>query len=874
MKYLSSVEIREEFLSFFERRDHVRISGSSIIPESDPTLLFINSGMAPLKRYFDGSAVPPHPNLCNIQPCIRTRDIDDVGDRHHLTFFEMLGSWSIGNYFKQHAVELAFELLVDVFGFPEEKLFVTVYAGDEELGLEPDRESAEFWRDVGVPERRILFLGKDNFWGPAGETGPCGPCTEVFFDTGDEFGPAYEPNGVFDDTSRYIEIWNAGVFMQLNKDSAGRFTKLPLKSVDTGSGIERMAMMLQQKSSVYETDLLAEIKAAVDSQTGSKLTEAQRRVITDHTRAATMILGESVSPGNEGRAYIPRRLIRKCIALVERAGISQFDYAGLLDVVIDKFKLQYPQLVANEATLKSAYLREVEDFQKVIGRGLERLQHLYDASEDGGIAGKDAFDLFATYGLPFEISREFISDLGGKIDEEGYETEYERHRDISRSGTAKGEPSLKSAAASVGSLGTEFVGPDTLKAESTVVAILQDGKPVEAAGPGEAVDVVLDRTSAYAEGGGQIGDRGLILAPESNVRIAGFNDTQKAGTAFLHRVSAMDTELSVGMRVLVEVDGERRVPTMANHSSTHLLQAALRAVLGDHVSQKGSHVDNERLRFDFTHPSKVTPEELSRIEQWVNRTIRENQLRETMVTSYDDAIERGAIAFSGDTYGEKVSMVSFGDASVELCGGTHVRATGDIGLFRIVSESSVAKGVRRIIAVTGDAAVAWSQEQTRLLNEIADHFRVPQDQVLDRLRELSNNPKNSKKKQESSTGGALSGAEKSAKTLASGVKYLALRHDAKTEALAPEAERLAKAIDGVVVLSGVAGEKVSLVVAVAKSQGLAVHASKLLNALAGHIGGRGGGSPTLARGGGTMPDGVDALLEAVPATLETESCVA
>jgi alanyl-tRNA synthetase len=861
MKYLSSDEIREEFLRYFEDRGHKRILGSSLLPQNDPTLLFVNSGMAPLKPFFTGARVPESPNLCNIQPCIRTRDIDDVGDRHHLTFFEMLGSWSIGDYFKERAVELAYGLIVDKFKFPSEKLYVTVYSGDPTLGLEPDDDTARAWERVGVPRDHIVYLGEDNFWGPAGETGPCGPCTEMFFDTGEEFGPTYRPGGEFDSKHRYIEVWNAGVFMQLDKRADGSFARLPFYSVDTGSGLERMAMVLQGVNSVYETDLFEALTAGVQARLGSAATQTASRIIADHTRSACLILSEGVMPGNEGRSYIPRRLIRKCLALVAQAGLEKFDYSGLIDIVLERFQGAYPLLRERREEVTAGFLREADEFQRIIAKGIDRLDQLLHAGGEVRIGGKEAFDLFATYGLPLEITRDFVAERGGTLDEDGFAREFKRHQHVSRAiGKATDDAWAETSAALESSMAgktSDFVGYEAMDTDATIVAMAADGQAIARADEGSWVDIVTSATPFYAEGGGQVGDHGTISgAAGGEARVI---DTRRLGTIHVHRAEIVRGSLSEGEQVHLTVHEDRRRSTMANHSATHLLHAALREILGPHVRQAGSLVEPDRLRFDFHHESKLTAEELEAVEARVNQLIRENHAREITETSYREAVDAGALAFFGDSYGDKVRVLRFGTASTELCGGTHVGATGEIGAFRILSEGSVARGVRRIVALTGEAAVRHTLAQEQQLRQLAAQLKVPVTGLSEKVAQLLSRGQPAKAPAES--GHIRIDIADAASTLAGGVPFLATRVDETTEILSTEATRVAAEIGGVVVLAGEANGKASLVVAVANPLTDRFNASQLLRALAPYVDGRGGGSAGLARGGGNNPGGIVELLD-------------
>ncbi|HET6611970.1 MAG TPA: alanine--tRNA ligase [Kofleriaceae bacterium] len=864
---LTSTEIREIFQQFFEQKDHLRIAAAPLVPKNDPTILYTVAGMAPLKPYFVGEKKPPRPDLVNVQPCIRTKDIDDVGDRHHLTLFEMLGSWSIGHYFKERAVELAYELLIDRFGFPPERLYVSVYAGNPDIDLPADERTARAWEKVGIPRDRIVFLGEDNFWGPAGDVGPCGPCTEVFFDTGEAYGPAYVPGGELDTKGRYIEIWNAGVFMELNKLADGSFAKLPFSSVDTGSGLERMALILGGFDNVYETDLLAPLVAAIGSGLGKDSSLRDRRVIADHIRAATFILAEDVVPGNEGRAYIPRRLIRKCVAISTRAGARDLDYPGLLGLVVDKLSPAYPHLAEKQASLTAAFVREKEDFERVIGRGLDRLESL--CGKPGFVvSGEDAFSLFATYGLPVDIVRDVVAERGGSVDDAGFDSELARHQEVSRAPKAQDATSTWATAAAfsaVGDLSTEFVGYEHTETEARILAVIKDGRAAADAGAGDTVEVICDRTPFYAEGGGQIGDKGRLIAGDAEVAI---DDTVKVGGFHVHRGHVVRGSIAPGQTCELVVDDSRRRLIMANHSATHILHAALRQVLGTHVRQAGSLVEVDRLRFDFEHPSRVAPEQLAEIERLVNAEIQRNHVRETVVTTYDDAVSRGALAFFGENYGDEVRMVRFGGFSTELCGGTHVHATGDIGAFRIASEQSVASGVRRIVALTGPAAVAYTLEQDALIRELSTKLKTSPTELSARVTALMDRPK---AKAKAAAVKADVDVASEARKSATGISYVAVRMDGGAPELRAEALRLADKLGGVACLVGEDQGVVRMVVAVAKAVTGNIKAPAVLRDLLPLVGGKGGGQPHLAQGGGPDLAGIAAALERVPAAVDSAS---
>jgi alanyl-tRNA synthetase len=865
-RVFSSDEIRDTFLRFFTEKNHTRIGSASIIPANDPSLLFINAGMAPLKPYFLGEALPPAPDLCNVQPCIRTIDIADVGDRHHLTFFEMLGSWSIDNYFKDRAVELAFELLTDRFGFPVEKLYVTVYQGNEELGLAPDDVSASAWERVGMPRDHIVYLGEDNFWS-AGDTGPCGPCTEVFYDTGAEHGEQYQPGGEFDSKSRYIEIWNAGVFMEFNKLADGTFEPLRFTSVDTGSGLERMAMVLQGCESAYETDLFAPIVKAVESAfAGTNAGQRNIRIVADHIRASTFILSEGVAPSNEGRGYIPRRLLRKTIAIATQAGLEAFNLGDLANVVIDHMKHAYPQLGKNRDHTLELLAREQHDFGRVVRRGLDQLSAL--ATGPGfRISGEDAFTLFATHGMPVDLIRDFAAEQGGSVEEERFAELFAEHRELSRGAVAKPGTDAGQGVrvtvdpeviAAIGAAETRFLGHQQFTSEGQVVALIGPEGLVDTLTAGHRGLAVFDQTPFYAEGGGQIGDTGQIKSARVSARI---EDTQKVQGYHVHAVQVTEGALRLGDTVELTVDAQRRRAIMRNHSATHLLHAALRTVLGEHVRQAGSLVAPDRLRFDFQHPQALSESEIDQVERLVNSQVLENADRTTEIKPYQDAIRDGAIAFFGDKYGDDVRVVSFDGFSTELCGGTHVHSTAEVGLFRIVTESSIGSGVRRIEAVTGEGALEHTLERDKVLKGLASRLRVSVDQLPQRVEALT--AKDNKPKSQPRV--AADSLADTVRVAPSGYRYVVVQEPGIEQSdLAREANRLSGELQAVVVLL-VSDEAGSLRVGVSVPKALTstIEAKAVLQHVLTLTGGRGGGSATFAQGGGTMPDDLPSVISGI-----------
>lgn len=876
MNNISSRQIRETFLSFFEKKDHLLIPSASLLPQNDPTLLYINSGMAPLKKYFLGLSQPPHSRLCNVQLCIRTGDIEDAGDRHHFTSFEMLGSWSINDYYKETAIELAYELLVGEFGFPVDKLYATVYSGDPALGLPPDEESVKAWEKIGLPRDHIVMLGEDNFWGPAGDTGPCGPCTEVFFDTGDQFGEAYETSGIFDTTNRYIEIWNAGVFMELDKKADGSFERLPLKSVDTGSGLERMAMVMNNCNSLYDIDLIKPIMICVGQQlSGKSSSELDHKIISDHLKTATFILAEGVLLSNEGQGYVPRRLIRKCTALVTRSGASSFDYGSVVNQVVDIYEDYYPHLRINQDQTIENIEREVKDFEQTIKKGLERLDSLLPDSGVPILSGKNAFELVTTYGVPLELIQLFTQQRGVGIDKDGYMNHFRRHQEISRQGvgtkaSSDGEilsqEELKALVEGV--TPTLFEGYQTLETQGEILLLLKDGMRVSTVDAGADVQVVTRNTSFYAESGGQVADTGVIVAPHGEANVL---NTTKTNEVFIHHAHVIEGKLSVSDQVQLKVDELRRKRLRANHSATHLLHSALRRILGESVNQKGSLVDPDRLRFDFQYSSALTEEEVVEVERLVNSWIWQNLKANIQTMDYKDAIEQGSLALFSEKYSNQVRVLELGDASKELCGGTHVSATGEIGIFLIVSEGSIAKGIRRIEAVTGDTALQLVQNRNRILKEASKLLKTNQNNFMERLENLIDSGASDKKKDRSVAVQPLEVKGEIA-SLKSGVTVFTGRLDnAMPEVLKEEAStKLNQKSAHVVCLVGEENDTVRVVIMVAPAFLNRLNANHLLKELLPFIDGQGGGKAQFAQGGGKNPQGIKALFNALPVLIEKQ----
>ena len=856
MRNLTSNEIAEAFLRFFTQREHRIIEGVSLLPRHDPTLLFINSGMAPLKDYLLGIAEPPLPRLCNVQPCLRTTDIDDVGDRHHLTYFEMLGSWSIGDYYKEKAIELAYELLVDVLQFDPQRLYATVFKGDSELGLPPDEISAGVWEKQGIAVERIVALGReDNFWGPAGKFGPCGPCTEVFYDCGAQFGEAYQQGGEFDTTERYIEIWNAGVFIELNKTEHDGFQPLPLRSVDTGSGLERMAMIMNGHDDVYQTDTLRPIVEIIAQQYPDL---RQQRVISDHLRAATMIMAEGSAPSNSGAGYVLRRLLRKSIAIALAAGGDCRVFDDAVVQVIATMQERYPRLQQSADFIRSRGQREIAAFEPVVQAGLRLLDgKLQKLKSTRGVPASHVFELVATHGLPLEIIRVYLERRGFSFSASAYEDEVAKHKQVSRAGQKeRGVDTLLSLVQGVPA--TEFLGYQQLQATSVVLALIADEAKVSTVQGEAEFFFVVAATPFYAEAGGQIGDSGTAKTPQATLQVL---DVQKKDDIYLHRARLTTGTLRGGEQLDLRVDEARRLAIRRNHSVTHLVQSALRNTLGTHIAQKGSYVDEHKFRFDFQHDKAMTQAECQAVETQVNAWIWQNLARTTEVLPYNEAIKKGALFMPGENYHEKVRTVSFGAPSVELCGGTHVEATGEIGLMQIVSEASIAKGIRRVEGVTGRVALQAQQQTARLLQQACELLTVGRDGLLERITKLKAKP-------------SKVGRERKAATDELSFKTANQQHTACIAQLTGESE--AKELrtacweklngNAVAVLFSLQADTYRIAIATTSKLSARVVLADFFK----HIAGRGGGKDNCAQGGGpknqdytTLRDTVRKILDAL-----------
>jgi len=727
MKYMTGNEIRKAYLDFFESKKHLKLHSFSLVPENDPSLLLIGAGMAPLKPYFTGKLVPPSYRVTTSQKCIRTGDIDNVGRtaRHH-TFFEMLGNFSFGDYFKKEAITWAWEFLTEVLELDTNKLYVTVYPEDE--------EAYDIWHNiVGLADERIFKL-EDNFW-EIGE-GPCGPDSEIFYDLGPERGCGKPTCNVGCDCDRYLEIWNL-VFTQFNKTKDGSYEPLEKKNIDTGAGLERLASVIQQKESNFETDLLFPImQRVIDVCHGDYNNKEQKiavKVIGDHIRAVTMMIGDGILPSNEGRGYVLRRILRRAVRFGRVLGIEEAFLADLVDIVIDMYKEAYPELAERKELIKTVIATEEAQFSATLAQGLELLNAMIeDADGTGVLAGEKVFKLYDTFGFPVELTEEIVQEHGMTIDHDGFDKAMKAQQERARAARAK--VSAKVATPDTTGLDQSALVKDENAVNARVVLIGIDGAAVERAEKDTAITIILDKTPFHAEGGGQIGDTGYITGPSGKAEVT---DTKSLANGLTYMIAIVtEGSLSKGDEVDITVDKVRNLDIARNHTATHLLQAALRKVLGTHVNQAGSLVTPERLRFDFTHFSPMTNEELAEVEKEVNRQIMKNVELEIEEMPVDDAIKKGAMALFGEKYGDIVRVVNVPGFSCELCGGSHVPNTSVIGSFRIVGESGTGTGIRRIEAVTGKAAHERAVADAVLLQEVATLLKSKEEDIPAKIEQL------------------------------------------------------------------------------------------------------------------------------------------
>ena len=868
---MKSAEIREKFLKFFESKGHQIVASSSLVPHEDPTLLFTNAGMNQFKDVFLGFDKRPYNRATTSQKCVRAggkhNDLENVGytARHH-TFFEMLGNFSFGDYFKRDAIKYAWELLVEVYKLPADKLTITVYAEDD--------EAYDIWtKEIGVPAERVIRIGdnkgaryaSDNFW-MMGDTGPCGPCTEIFFDHGEHI-PGGPPGSPDEDGDRFIEIWN-NVFMQFNRDEAGVMHALPKPSVDTGMGLERISAVLQHVHANYEIDLFVCLIAAAARETScTDLDSPSLKVLADHIRACSFLIADGVIPGNEGRGYVLRRIIRRAIRHGYKLGARAAFFHKMVPDLVAEMGEAYPELVAGEKRVTDILRQEEVRFFETIEHGMAILESELAAMGGKGVFnGATAFKLHDTFGFPLDLTADVCRERGVTVDSAAFDAAMAQQKEQAR---AAGKFKMAAALEYEGPA-TTFHGYETLEFKGNVLALYKDGSPVNELKEGDLGVVVLDETPFYAESGGQVGDRGVLQSVHG---IFAVEDTQKIqATVFGHQGVVKTGTISVGNGVTAKVDIQARARTVRNHSATHLMHKALREVLGGHVQQKGSLVDPDKTRFDFAHNAAMSADEIRRVEAIVNAEVLANAAAEARVMGIDDAQKSGAMMLFGEKYGDEVRVLTIG-SSKELCGGVHVTRTGDIGLFKIVGESGVAAGVRRVEAVTGDNALALVQQQQAMLSDAAAAFKSPVSevpakiaQVLDNVRALEKELARLKSKLAASQGDDLTAQAQEIK----GAKVLAaLMEGADVTALRETMDKLRDKLgSAAIVLGSVADGKVTLIAGVTADATGRVKAGDLVNFVAQQVGGKGGGRPDMAQAGGTEPAKLPAALQSVKSWVE------
>ncbi len=861
---LTTSEIRDRFLQFFKGHGHEIVKSSPLVPGNDATLLFTNAGMVQFKDLFLGTEKRSYNRATTSQRCVRAggkhNDLENVGytARHH-TFFEMLGNFSFGDYFKEEAIQFAWQFLTEELALPADKLWITVF--------EEDDEAYDLWaKKIGVPEERIARIGaKDNFW-QMGDTGPCGPCSEIFFDHGPEVfgGPPGTPD---EDGDRYIEIWNL-VFMQYDRSADGTLTPLPKPSVDTGMGLERVAAVLQHVHSNYEIDLFASLLKEVQAVTGAKdLEDPSLKVVADHIRSCAFMIVDGVLPSNEGRGYVLRRIIRRAARHGHKLGASDTFFHKLVEPLAKLMGGAFPELVAAQSQVEKALLAEEVRFAETLTQGMKIFEEDLANLSGDTVPGETAFKLYDTYGFPLDLTADIARERNLKVDSEGFEVHMQAQRERAR---AASQFASAGAAKISATTATVFTGYDSFEEQSEVAELFVDGNAVDSIDSGslkndQAVVVVLNNTPFYGESGGQVGDRGLLSNDSVRFEVV---DTQKSGSAFLHVGVLAQGALKKSDKLSASVDADRRRHTLKNHSATHLLHAALRKYLGDHVQQKGSLVAPGSLRFDFSHGAPVSREELNEIESWVNTLVMANAEASTTEMSMDEAVAKGAMALFGEKYGDVVRVVELGPESVELCGGTHVQRCGDIGMFRIVTETGVAAGVRRIEAVTGSAALDKTLSEHSTLAHIGDQLKAPIDKIQERVMSLSEQNRELSRELDRLKSILASKAGDSVSDDAieiNGVKVLAIEmQNTDVKGLRASMDKLKDKLgSAAIVLGTVDQDKVVLIAGVSKDVTDRVKAGELVNHVALQVGGKGGGRPDLAQAGGTQPENLTTALASV-----------
>lgn len=862
-------EIRKKFLEYFEKHQHRIVRSSSLVPQDDPTLLFTNAGMVQFKRTFLGEEKRDYARATTSQKCVRAggkhNDLENVGytARHH-TFFEMLGNFSFGDYFKQGAIEFAWDLLINGYGLPKEKLWASIYLDDD--------EAHDLWLKLtDVPEDRIVRFGeKDNFWA-MGDTGPCGPCSEILMDRGPEYGCGKPDCKVGCECDRYLEIWNL-VFMQFNRDASGKMDPLPKPSIDTGMGLERIVSIIQNVPTNYDTDLMMPVIRKVEDLSEKKLGQAREsdvsmKVIADHSRAAAFLIGDGVLPSNEGRGYVLRRIMRRAIRYGRNIGLMKPFLYQTAGVVFDMMKTAYPELSEASAFITNVIKNEELRFGETLDTGLRLLNDtLSDMKAKGQkeVPGNVIFKLYDTYGFPVDIVRDVVREMDMTLDMQGFDENMDRQREQSRSVTAFSGITEAYKKFSAEGIKPVFVGYDTTSCDAKILLLVKDGNEVQEASAGSEIELVTEKTPFYGESGGQVGDIGKITGEGLEIEIS---DTIKDPTGLIiHKGKVLSGTVKKGGSLTLTVDKKARLDTARNHTATHILHAVLRNVLGDHVKQSGSMVSPDRLRFDFTHFSQVDADTLNRIEVLVNERIRENAAVHKEEMDAEEAFKSGATALFEEKYGDRVRVISLSDFSKELCGGTHISRTGDIGLFKIVSEASVASGVRRIEAMTGAGALEFIQKTSKILHDASSLLREKPEGLVERIEKALGAQKSLEKEIEKLKAQMVSVSAHSLEDdiqIINGVKVLVKKVTVDTPAaLRDLSDKFKdKLKSGVVVLGSVAEDKALLIAGVTKDLTKKFHAGNIIKEVAAVVGGKGGGRPDMAQAGGTQPEKLDQALE-------------
>ena len=876
MKKYGLNELRKMYLDFFESKGHLVMNSFSLVPKNDNSLLLINAGMAPLKPYFTGQEIPPRTRVATCQKCIRTGDIENIGKTaRHMTFFEMLGNFSFGDYFKHEAIAWSWEFLTKVVGLEEDRLYPSVYLEDD--------EAFDIWnKEIGVAKDRIFRFGKeDNFWEHG--AGPCGPCSEIYYDRGEKYGCGKPGCTVGCECDRYIEVWN-NVFTQFNNDGHGNYELLEHKNIDTGMGLERLAVVVQDVGTVFDVDTMYALRNRVCELAGveynkDEQTDVSIRIITDHIRSATFMISDGIMPSNEGRGYVLRRLIRRAARHGRLLGMKENFLMNTSKTVIETSKDGYPELEEKKDMIFKVLDEEENKFSATIDQGLSILSDMEEALQKAGkkvLAGKDAFKLYDTYGFPLDLTLEILEEKGYSVDEDGFKQAMEEQRTMARK--ARKVSNYMGADATVyeqldPAISSTFDGYDKLEFDSDIVALTTSDKAVDALGEGEEGSIIVSVTPFYATMGGQVGDKGVIRTENGEFEV--YDTIKVVGNKIAHVGKMVKGNMEIGNTATLSVDASLRADVCKNHSATHLLQKALRTVLGTHVEQAGSFVDGERLRFDFTHFQAMTQEEIKKVEEIVNQKVMEGLAVVTNIMSVDEAKKSGAMALFGEKYGEKVRVVNMGEFSVELCGGTHVKNTSAIGLFKIISETGIAAGVRRIEALTGAAVMAHFNQIEETLHAAAKEAKTEPDKLVSKiaslhaeLKELHSENEKLKCKLANDSLGDVSSKVKQV----NGVNVLAISVDnVDMNELRNLGDKLKGEIgEGVVVLASAIGtDKVSLIaMATDEAMKKGAHAGNLIKAIAAKVGGGGGGRPNMAQAGGKNPAGIADALEEVFTVLE------